>query len=152
MKTQMIILTLCVCLFATDVPRHTTTYHDTTVTTQFSYVEVENGYVQETSTHTEVTTPRRERRDRGEQRKRGIRIIRGVSLATSVAMIGLSANAASKANEYKELQGVADFNNTMGFTNSADYTEQIEEYERKTFMFLGIGGASLAVFGVTFTF
>ena len=154
MKTLILILMISVSLFAIDIPRHTTTYHDTTVTTQVTYIETENGYISERSTHREVTAPRRERERRdSEDRRRGALIVtRVVSAVTGCVMIGLASNANSKANEYKELQGMSDWNNLVGFDNGADYRDEIERYERQSGIFIGTSALSFGIFGVSFTF
>ncbi len=151
MKILILLLSLCMCVGARSNGSHTTTYHDTTITTQLSYVETETGYVQEVSTHTQITSPEEER-DREELSKRGKIIIRGLSLITGCVMVGIASHSLSKANEYKELQSIADFNNNIGMTNTADYTSQIEMYERRAGIMFGVGAGSFGIFGVTFSF
>ncbi len=147
MKILILLLSLCMCVGARSNGSHTTTYHDTTITTQLSYVETETGYVQEVSTHTQITAPEEEKVS-----KRGKMIIRGITLITGCVMVGIASHSLSKANEYKELQGMSDFNNNIGMTNTADYTSQIEMYERRAGIMFGVGAGSFGIFGVTFFF
>ena len=153
MKTLLILLIITMSVSAKNVvPTHKTTYHDTTVTTQLSYVETEDGYIQEVTTSKEITAPRREPRQKQPKRKGRFVMVRAVTLVTGVVMTGVAISASTKANEYQELQGMANFNNNMGVTNTADYTYKIEEHERRAGIALGVAAGSVAMFGVTFFF
>ena len=147
----LLLIIMCGCVSARNI--HTTTYHDTTVTTQLTYVETETGYIEERSTHREVTAPRRERsssRERNGHGKIVTRVISGVVGATALFM---SIHYSSKANEYKDLQGVSNFYTNVDMNSEyQDYSNEIQKNETMMGVMLGVSGVSFAVCGVTFFF